>query len=108
MAYFSATDIKYVELEETSSITEYILDKLNKLENFYPRNSDKKISIHGDEDKKTVRDNITVKINIKNENDFIEVKESGYDLYGVIDKAADVLKERLKKMKDKLKDHHME
>lgn len=100
------TNISYSGIEETEGIDNYLIKKLTKVKSFLEDGAPIKVHIKSVRNVDGVHDDIHLNIQLHYFHEFISIDEEGFELYATIDKASDVLKEKLAKEKERLKDHH--
>ncbi len=94
--------IKFLSLEPTEAVKEYVHKKLAKVENFLERATKGEVIIKERIKSRGVDKDFRVDINIYLPKSTVIVQEEGEDVYALIDKSVDVLTRRLKRYHDKL------
>ena len=94
--------IKFISMESTEAIKDYVFRKLGKVENFLEKATKGEVFLHEKTQTRGVDEDFRIDINIHLPQSLVVVQEEGEDLYALIDKAVDVLARRLKRYHDKL------
>jgi len=94
--------IKFISMDPTEAIKDYVLQKVGKVENFLERAVKGEVVLKERVQRRGVDKDFRIDINISLPNSLVIVQEAGEDLYAIIDKAVDVLTRRLKRYYDKL------
>lgn len=94
--------IKFISMEPTEAIKDYVIQKVGKADNFLEKATQGEVTLKERVQRRGVDKDFRVDINIVMPKSLIIVQESGEDLYAIIDKATDVLIRRLKRYNDKL------
>ncbi|GEM_PF-229202 len=94
--------IKFISMDSTEAIKNYVFKKLGKVENFLEKATKGEVVLHEKTQTRGVDEDFRIDININLPGSFVVVQEEGEDLYALIDKAVDVLTRRLKRYHDKL------
>jgi putative sigma-54 modulation protein len=94
--------IKFISMDSTEAIKDYVIQKIGKLDNFLERATKGEVVLKERVQRRGVDKDFRIDINISMPNSLIIVQEAGEDLYAIIDKAVDVLARRLKRYQDKL------
>lgn len=93
--------IKFISMDPTEAIKEYVLQKVGKVENFLERAIKGEVVLKERVQRRGVDKDFRIDINISLPNSLVIVQEAGEDLYAIIDKSVDILTRRLKRYYDK-------
>ncbi len=94
--------LKFISMEPTEAIKDYVIQKVGKLDNFLEKAVKGEVILKERVQRRGVDKDFRIDINISMPNSLIIVQEAGEDLYAIIDKAVDVLARRMKRYQDKL------
>jgi putative sigma-54 modulation protein len=94
--------IKFISMEPTEAIKNYVFGKVGKVENFLERAVKGEVILRERVHRRGVEKDFRVDMNISLPKSLVVVQEEGEDLYAMIDKSVDVLTRRLKRYYDKL------
>jgi putative sigma-54 modulation protein len=94
--------IKFISLEPTEAVKDYVYKKLSKIDNFLEKAIKADVVIRERIQRRGVDKDFRVDINIYLPKCPVIVQEEGEDVYALIDKSVDVLTRRLKRYNDKL------
>ena len=94
--------IKFISMEPTEAIKNYVVQKVGKVENFLEKAVKGEVVLKERVQRRGVDKDFRIDINISLPNSLVVVQEAGEDLYAIIDKGVDVLTRRLKRYFDKL------
>jgi putative sigma-54 modulation protein len=97
-------NIKYVGMESSDSLKEYILEKIQKKEALLKDATSIEIFFKNNRHSKGVQDDFRLDINVNLPNSPVRVEQEGSDMYANIDLAMDILDRRLKRYSDR-KEH---
>lgn len=97
-------DVKYVGMESSKALRDYIVEKLKKKEPLLKDATSIEIFFKNNKHSRGVAEDFRVDININLPNSPVRVEQEGEDMYANIDLAMDTLDRRLKRYSDR-KEH---
>lgn len=93
--------ITFIGMEPTEPLKEYCKEKISKYKSLWKRATSIEIFLKENINRRGVKDNFRVDINVFLPKAKVRVEQIGEDMYANIDKATDVLARRLKRYHDK-------
>ncbi len=96
------TQIKFISMDSTEALKDYVFKKLSKVDNFLERATKAEVILSESVHKRGVDKDFRVDINISLPKSLVIVQEEGEDIYALIDKSVDILTRRLRRYYDKL------
>ena len=97
-------EIKYVGMDSSDSLKEYILEKIKKKEAFLEDATAIEVFFKNNKHSRGVDEDFRIDINVNLPNSPVRVEQEGPDMYANIDLAMDTLDRRLKRYSDR-KEH---
>lgn len=94
--------IKFISMDSTEAIKDYVFQKVGKYENLLEKAIKGEVILKERVHRRGVDKDFRIDINISMPKSLIIVQEAGEDLYAIIDKATDTLARRLKRYSDRL------